>query len=350
MSLNELMKANLLSLVRCTRGYKLLKPFYSGIGHILTFHRVCGKNNGKRLSMCSGLEVRPEYLENVVNFFLSHDYDVISLDQLSHNLQRDKINKKFVIFTFDDGYIDNLTYAYPIFKRYHIPFTIYITTGFPDRSAVLWWYLLEEMILERDFITFEIEGEIFNFHCAAFEEKEKVFLKVLAIIKNSHENNYWGRIQQIFVSNRIDIHKKTEELILDWQQIRELSNDPLVTIGSHTVHHYCLSKLSEAGVRHEILESKRKLESHIDREVRHFAYPFGHRKEAGAREFKLTRECGYQTALTGRSANIFLGHRDHLEALPRITMGESLDNQRLLFLINGLMHCRNNNFKRVVTA
>jgi len=344
-----MIKASLWSLARYTKGYKILKPFYSGLGHILLFHRVCEKSNTKRLPICSGLEATPEYLEKVIRFFSDHNYDIISLDQLSYNLQRRKINNKFVIFTFDDGYLDNLNYAYPIFKKYHVPFTIYITTGFSDRSAVLWWYLLEELILKKDYIAFEIEGKIFEFHCVTLDEKEKVFLKIHSIIIDSYGNNYWDRIKQIFISNQIEIHKKTEELMLNWRQIQELSSDPLVTIGAHTVNHYCLSKLSEAGAKYEILESKRRLESYINQEVKHFSYPFGHRKEVGAREFKIAKS-EFQTALTTRSANIFFAHRCHLEALPRINMGESLDEQRLICLINGLMHCRHNNFKQVVTV
>lgn len=348
-SFNAMIKGTLFSLIRHTSGYKITRPFYSGIGHILCFHRVCKRNNIERLSMCSGLEVTPEYLEKIINFFSTRKYDIISLDQLLYNLEIRKINKKFVVFTFDDGYLDNLIYAYPIFKRYNIPFTIYITTGFADRSAVLWWHLLEDLILKKDYIAFEIEGMIFEYHCATLDKKENVFLKIRSLITESNETNYWDRIKQIFIPNQIDICKKTDESMLDWRKIQELSSDPLVTIGSHAVNHYCLSKLSEAGLRHEILESKRILESNINREIKHFSYPFGNRGEAGTREFKMTKECGYQTAVTGRSANVFFAHRCYLEALPRITMGEDLDEQRLIFLINGLTHCRNNRFKRVVT-
>lgn len=348
-SFNKIIKPYLLSLVNFSKGYKLMRPFYSGIGHVLLFHRICKKNNTQRLSRCSGLEVTPEYLDKTIRFFLEHHYDIVSLGKLSDIFAKRNINKKFVIFTIDDGYLDNLTVAYPIFKKYNIPFTIYITTGFPDKSAVPWWYLLEDLILKTNSVVFKIAGKIFEFRCASLDEKERAFLEISTIIKSSQGDNYWGKIQQIFIMNQVEMYKRIEEMMLNWQQIRELSSDPLVTFGAHSVNHYCLANLSESEARYEIFESKKKLESHINREVKHFAYPFGGKGEAGAREFKIVKELGFQTAVTGRSANIFKGHRSYCEALPRITMGENLDFQKLVFLVNGLMHCRNNNFKQVVT-
>ena len=47
--------------------------------------------------------------------------------------------RRFVCFTFDDGYRDNLQYALPILKKYDAPFALYIPTSFPDRPGELWW-------------------------------------------------------------------------------------------------------------------------------------------------------------------------------------------------------------------
>lgn len=42
-----------------------------------------------------------------------------------------------MVFTMDDGYKDNYTNALPIFKKYNVPYTIFVTTNFPDRQAIL---------------------------------------------------------------------------------------------------------------------------------------------------------------------------------------------------------------------
>src|SRR5450759_1609341 len=120
----------------------LTKPFFSGKGQILILHRVVQISARERIHNHLSLEISPEQLERIIGFFRRKDYDFISLDMLPVWLKTNrKTKKKFVIFTFDDGYKDNLNYAYPVFKKHNIPFTLYITSSFPDKKAIIWWYI-----------------------------------------------------------------------------------------------------------------------------------------------------------------------------------------------------------------
>src|SRR5438105_3082694 len=123
--------------------HQLTKPIYSGLGQILMFHRVLPETDKLRIHNHKSLEVSPEYLENLIQFFKKENYRFVSLDDVMQRGSNSKAQKKFVVFTFDDGYVDNYTYAYPIFKKHNVPFTIYVATSLPDGNAVLWWYLLE---------------------------------------------------------------------------------------------------------------------------------------------------------------------------------------------------------------
>src|SRR6185436_15569041 len=72
--------------------------------------------------------------------------------------------------------------------------------------------------------------------------------------------------------------------------------------------------------RHEIVESRRRIEADIGRTVHHFAYPFGDHGSAGLRDFALAREAGFVTAVTTRRGPLFAGHVQHLHALPRVSL------------------------------
>ena len=85
-------------------------------------------------------------------YFKKLDYEIISLDQLYERLLHNSIEKPFVCFTFDDGYVDNYEIAYPVLKKHNIPFAIYVTTSFPDNTAILWWYILEDLVLKSKVI------------------------------------------------------------------------------------------------------------------------------------------------------------------------------------------------------
>ena len=64
-----------------------------------------------------------------------------SLDELSSILN----SHRWVCLTFDDGYQDNYTLAYPMLKRLNVPFTVYVTTGFIDNKLPMWWYKGEQL-------------------------------------------------------------------------------------------------------------------------------------------------------------------------------------------------------------
>jgi peptidoglycan/xylan/chitin deacetylase (PgdA/CDA1 family) len=328
----------------------ITRPLYGGIGYILMLHRACPPVPGTRLADNAGMEMTPKKLEAVIRFFKNRDYEFISPDQLVERLTNKNNNRKFVMFTFDDGYADNYLHAYPVFKKHDVPFTIYVTTSFPDREAILWWYLLEDLLLEKDGIVIKTGSGEREFNCGGLNEKEQTFRDIRSIIMNVSTNDYLETVTGIFEPYGIDVYRKTSQLTLSWEQVARLSRDRLVTIGAHTVNHYTLSKLSPAEVKNEILESKQRLESHLGKEVHHFAYPYGGREEAGKREFDLVKECQFKTAVTTRFAGIFPAHQRHLECLPRIFIPGGADDGFLKQVVNGTLTGMANRFKRVITV
>jgi peptidoglycan/xylan/chitin deacetylase (PgdA/CDA1 family) len=327
-----------------SRLYLLARPVYSGLGHILMFHRVVPETGQLRIHNHKSLEVSPGYLENLIRYFKKSDYDFISLDEL--NTVREKpLTKKFVVFTFDDGYIDNYRYAYPIFKKHNIPFTIYVATNMPDGNAVLWWYLLEDLIVKNSKVEFVANDQQVEFVTNTPDEKEKVFNKIRAHLAKADEKTLRALMKSLFRDRLDSLQAKTKELALSWEQIRELSNDPIVTIGSHTVNHFPLNSLTRENSTFEIQESKKIIESRIAKEVRHFCYPLG---SYGDKEIEIMKTSGYATATTIKMANIFTENFDHPFSLPRIMINSLSNDQILQLQFSGLLPALRNKFKRVV--
>jgi peptidoglycan/xylan/chitin deacetylase (PgdA/CDA1 family) len=324
---------------------RLTEPFYGGLGHILMFHRVLPESNKQRIHNHKSLEITPDHLENVISFLKKRNYEFISLDELQIRENSTAKKKKFVVFTFDDGYVDNFQYAYPIFKKHKIPFTIYVATNLPDSKAIVWWYLLEEIVIGNNSVQLEVDGKMFQFRTETEKEKEKAFNKIRFWLASADEKKLPVLTASLFKGNEEVIGLKTQELTMTWNQIIELSNDPSVTIGSHTVNHFPLDSLSEENSKYEIFESKRIIESHISKEVKHFCYPLG---SYGKKEFELLNQAGYKTSTTIKMTNIFPENLDHPFALPRI-MINSLTTEKILHLqVSGLLPILRNKFKRVV--
>jgi peptidoglycan/xylan/chitin deacetylase (PgdA/CDA1 family) len=139
---------------------------------------------------------------------------------------------------------------------------------------------------------------------------------------------------------------------MSWEEIVQLAADPLVTIGAHTVNHPILKKLpNDAAVRAEIEMSRSVLEAALGQRPRHLAYPVGDATSAGPREFRIAAELGFKTAVTTRPGVLFQEHRDHLTALPRISVNGEFQRQRYLkVLMSGAATAMWNGFRRVNAA
>jgi len=86
-------------------------------------------------------------------------------------------------------------------------------------------------------------------------------------------------------------------------------------VGSHSLSHPFLNRLSEAEQAREIQDSKARLESLLGQEVRHFCYPYG---AFNAHSVACVRAAGYYTATTTNRGRVFAGDEVDALLLPRV--------------------------------
>lgn len=337
-----------------TQAYKLFQPFYAGIGSILMFHDVAYQtvDSSERLLANKGLEVTPEYLEQIIQYFIQNNYEFLSLDDVYERLQNpQKSNKRFICFTFDDGYLNNYTLAYPIFKKHNIPFAVYIATNMVSQQSPIWWRALEDLLLKHQSFDFTFENDHYVFETEALTDKEGAFLALRNVILGMDQSKVVSFLEALFTAYQVDIYSYNS-VMMSWEQVQELSKDPLVTIGAHTMNHVALKNLPDkAMVKDELLKSKQIIESHIGKPVEHFAYPYGDIGCAGKREYDIAAEVGFKTAAMAVSGNIFPEHKDYLYSLPRIYVsGEKEEKGMLALALSGTAGALANKFKRTFLA
>jgi len=330
-----------------TNGY-FSQRIFSGIGHIVTLHRVLPESPYV-IPENKALEITPSKLEELILFYFKNNYEFVSLDTLHDILTRKiKLNKKVVALTFDDGYSDIYTHAFPILQKYNIPLNLYLTTSFPDHNAFLWWYLVDELVHNKKTISFEINKESVKFECATVGEKQEVFRFFRNIILNNY-NHYKELLTNIFNEHHIDIRAINIQNALNWDQIKEMSKNPLVCIGAHTKTHPIFNKITREEIIDEVLGSKKAIEERTGKEVNHFAYPYGGSDEVGKREFEILKNLNFKTCTTTRLSNIFSGHSNYIECLPRISFNENTSTDNMKNLVLGITQYNRHKFKRIVT-
>jgi poly-beta-1,6-N-acetyl-D-glucosamine N-deacetylase len=104
---------------------------------------------------------------------------------------------------------------------------------------------------------------------------------------------------------------------LNWDQLREMAADPLVTIAAHSsTHPPDLTTLPDDRLRYEIVESKRVLEEHLGMTIHHFVYPSGHYDQRVEHWLQMS---GYRSGMTMNDAeDKFAGQSDNLLSIDRI--------------------------------
>jgi peptidoglycan/xylan/chitin deacetylase (PgdA/CDA1 family) len=329
--------------------HRLLAPYTQGTGLIFTLHQVRPEED-KAFAPNRILEVTPEFLNAVLDQVQEAELDMVSLDEAMRRL-KEGVERRFVCFTFDDGYRDNLHYAYPLFKRRGLPFTLYVPTDYPDGRGELWWLALEEIVRRADGIELCRNGELWQLPTSTLAEKERAFEDIYWWLRGLDEATQRSIVRILADRYDVDMQAMTRELIMNWDEIRQLAADPLVTIGAHTKGHYALAKLSPERAREEMVGSAGRLEQELGVRPRHFSYPYGNATSAGPREFALARDTGFDTAVTTRKGMLFPAHLRHRTALPRVSLnGEYQSLTYTALYLSGAPFALVNGFQQVNAA
>ncbi len=320
----------------------LVRRFYGGTGCILCLHRIVAEPS--RLADNRALELTPDALRAALAWLRGRGLEPIALDEIPARLSRPS-GRKFFAVTLDDGYRDNLTHALPIFREFAVPFTVSLTTGYLHRTAWPWWYALEEILHQRESLSFSWDGTRHDLPLRTDAQRESAFAEVARLIR-AQDNPSRDALLAL-------LHCDTagQAPLLTWEEARELAADPLVTIGCHTLTHPVLCRLDDVAAREELAASRAELGSFFSRPVRHLAFPFGGASAVGPREFALAAACGFTTAMTTRNANLFPAHAHHLTALPRLSLsGNYPVIPRLAALESGIVTAREYRGRRVIVA
>jgi peptidoglycan/xylan/chitin deacetylase (PgdA/CDA1 family) len=308
-----------------SRVHRLLPS--GGIGAILVLHHVRPPRDDA-FQPNRTLEVTPGFFEEVIVRVRQSGNDIVSLDEMHRRLSEGSVHRRFICLTFDDGYRDNFEWAYPILKKHQVPFTIFIVTSFADGFGDLWWLVLETVISRNNRIYTLINGKDRHFDCASVNDKRGIFGQLYRWLHGLHWDERSGVIRQLAERYAVDVIALRRKLCMSWAELAEVAADPLATIGAHTVNHIALKKANEATVRSEMQLSAGLIETALGVRPRHFAYPYGNRAEAGAREFRIAAELGFKTAVTTRPGVLFPKHRDLVTALPRIVLDGEFQHWR----------------------
>jgi len=260
--------------------------------------------------------------------FLTENYSVVSLDKLSENMVS-PMEEFMVAVTFDDGYKDNLIHALPILERYDVPATIFMTTMYPEGNTWIWWMELWSALEKRNSLRVDSIQHLGEWKFRTNSDRRRCYAVLRAQLLKLDHNERLNFMEHLTGSS---VRPQYPNNTLTWDEIKLLNEHHLITIGAHTHTHPNLTVLTDYEAKKEIFLSKEILESNLGRSVKHFAYPFGGKKEVGRREWEIVKEMGFATG----STSIPGGLRQQTRwELPRFVMAEKHSAQYLEIRLSG---------------
>jgi peptidoglycan/xylan/chitin deacetylase (PgdA/CDA1 family) len=332
---------------------QVLRPIFGGLGAIFMLHHV-RPGGGLQMGFApnSGLEVTPEFLDAVISFVKTRGYDLVSMAEAVQRIQENNRERKpFVVFTLDDAYRDNLVHARPVFRKHHCPFTIFASPAIQDGTCELWWRGLEAVIAGNTKVSARIQALKVQFDTISDAQKQSAWLQLYWPVRQLEQKQQRIWIKDFCDTNRVNLSAICRAEAMTWDELREISKDLLCTIGAHSVNHYAVAQLNEADATYELVESRRRIGEELGKAPKYFAYPYGDASSASPRDFKLAADAGYEAAVTTRKGLIFSGHRDHLTALPRLSLSGGFQKLRYVdVLLSGSAFALWNGFKQLNVA
>lgn len=266
----------------------LLLRAQNGRYQILVYHRV-GTAGDPFVPA-----VPPAVFEAHVRHLRRH-FNLVPLTDLLAAAMRREVPPRALAVTFDDGYEDLYTHAFPILLRYRVPATVYLTTGLIDGTGGMWNDRLGAAIRDTKAAVLDVVPGCPPLPLETGAERRRALACVLSVLKRrapeERENIVAG------VERALGVSPPRAPRLLRWRQIEEMSAAG-IDFGAHTVNHPILSSLPSAEAEWEIAEPKRIIEERLQRPVVHFAYPNGRREDFTEETKRLVKAAGFRSAAT----------------------------------------------------
>lgn len=236
--------------------------------------------------------------------YLRRHYTLVSLDEIARCLhEKLPLPQKAVAVTFDYGYMNTFTEAFPMLRENSDPFAVSLATSFIDPDKLLWIDRLEYSVTmaRAERITIKIGGAFLNEPLDTLRERVRALRKTKDLCAGLDLQKI-----EMLVS---EIEKQTQTALvhepglpddyrsLDMEAISRMAGSD-IQFGSHSVNHLNLTRVSIKDLREELLGSKQTVEQLTGKECHFFAYPFGSERSFNDEIIRLIEKCGYKYAVT----------------------------------------------------
>jgi peptidoglycan/xylan/chitin deacetylase (PgdA/CDA1 family) len=210
-------------------------------------------------------------IERIITYYLSRDFQAVSPDDIAVGLAP---RRRYVMFTFDDGYANNLG-VIPVLEKHRVPAVFALVAGHVRCQKAFWWDIVyrQKAALKDDARVTDLNDD------ALIREKPQALDALLA-----------ARFGEDILRAHSDCSRPMKA-----EEIRELARHPLVFWANHTTEHEYLPNCTPGEVRQSVGQAQETLETLTGSRPISIAYPYGGQNQAVR---SICRDLGLRVGLT----------------------------------------------------
>lgn len=287
-------------------------------GFILMYHRVLRSKEDSEVPTQPGMYVTCDTFERHLKY-LKKNMHVIPLDELVDRMQAGKSLNRCCSITFDDGWYDNYDHAFPLLKKYDVPATIFLATGYVGTNKWFWPEELSRCIprIINDLRENKIVDETIQIFLSKLSYNKTVTMECLSERAVDTFKQFKPQVREDLLNQLMTLYPRGEEqrLLMNWEEAMEMYEEGLVYFGAHTVNHLFLDELEPESITKEILGSQKHVQINLGYNAKLFAYPNGNYSPSIV---KFLKENSFHGAVTTRKGFVYCD-TPQME-MPRIAM------------------------------
>jgi peptidoglycan/xylan/chitin deacetylase (PgdA/CDA1 family) len=300
---------------------------------VLNYHRI---GNASESRYDPGVfSANAEEFDWQIDYLKRHFY-LTTLDEAVSMVSGKVPFRSSVLITFDDGYVDNYSCAFPILRSHNVQGVFFLSTSFVGTNHIPWWDVIAHILRgsPKQVVRLTYPEEIeFNLKP---ENMAEVVMKTLQLYKRP------STLGERFISALETACESpaptpgVERFFLSWEEAAEMQKSGMA-FGSNTHTHEILSKLSVERQFEEVRHSRKLLEMRLDRPMEVLAYPVGGRNTFTQETVEVLKQAGYKAAFSFYGGFNREGETKPFDVL-RIGVGPQHHSQfRLRMVVGSLM-------------
>lgn len=300
----------------------LAAPLFGCGTPVFMLHRVFDDNQRYK-------GISPQHLRQCLRYLKEQNYNFISLETLIESLaNKVELPKKSIVFTMDDGYLDQAQVACPIFIEYECPITFFVITDLLDQSLWPWDAQVSWIVdnTDKQCISLHLEDETIQVTISDKDNRHGAREAIRNPLKEIAAENIPEIIRQLAESADLNLPAEPPGAYqpLSWDCARDLESKG-IQFAPHSMSHRILSKLDRESCEQEILGSWKKLQKEMKSPLKVFCYPTGRVLDFGPREISILQQAGFIGAVATTPGYIDL-KQDYKQQIFRIPRFELPDN------------------------